>query len=84
MAIHKSLKTKGKLSRHRNVLSRRERVEILRKDGKWQEGESVFGLAKVKHIKEKRKVKAPTAPVPAEVTPEVVEETEVTEEKAGE
>jgi small basic protein (TIGR04137 family) len=81
MAIHKSLKTKGKLSRHRNVLSRRERVEILRKDGKWQEGESVFGLAKVKHIKEKRKVKAP---VPAEVTPEVVEETEVAEEKAGE
>lgn len=81
MAIHKSLKTKGKLSRHRNVLSRRERVEILRKDGKWQEGESVFGLAKVKHIKEKRKVKAPA---PAEVTPEVVEETEVAEEKAGE
>lgn len=81
MAIHKSLKTKGKLSRHRNVLSRRERVEILRKDGKWQEGESVFGLAKVKHIKEKRKIKVP---VPAEVTPEVVEETEVAEEKAGE
>jgi len=81
MAIHKSLKTKGKLSRHRNVLSRRERVEILRKDGKWQEGESVFGLAKVKHIKEKRKIKVP---VPAEVTPEVVEETEVAEEKAVE
>jgi len=81
MAIHKSLKTKGKLSRHRNVLSRRERVEILRKDGKWQEGESVFGLAKVKHIKEKRKIKVP---VPAEVTPEVAEETEVAEEKAGE
>ncbi|KPJ62833.1 MAG: hypothetical protein AMS15_02590 [Planctomycetes bacterium DG_23] len=83
MAIHKSLKTKGKLSRHRNVLSRRERVEILRKEGKWEEGDSVFGLAKVKHIKEKRKVKPPKAPTPAEVAPEATEETEETEEKAG-
>lgn len=74
MAIHRSLKTKGKLSRHRNVLSRRERVEILRKEEKWQEGDTVFGLAKVKHIKEKRRGKAPKVPAPAEVTPEEVEE----------
>jgi len=76
MVIHRSLKTKGKLSRHRNVLSRRERVEILRKEGKWQEGDSVFGLAKVKHMKEKRRGKAPKAPAPAEVTPEKPEEVE--------
>jgi small basic protein (TIGR04137 family) len=82
MAIHKSLKTKGKLSRHRNVLSRRERMEILHKEGKWQEGDSVFGLAKVKHMKEKRKVKPQKAPAAAEAAPEVVEQTE-DEEKAG-
>jgi small basic protein (TIGR04137 family) len=48
MSIHKSLVSKSSLSRHRSVLTRAERVAKLLDEGKWQEGESVFGLPKVK------------------------------------
>lgn len=57
MSIHKSLKTKGKLVRHRNVLTRDERIKILSGEGKWKEGQSVFGLPKVKNIMQKAKRK---------------------------
>lgn len=48
MSIHKSLITKASLQRHRNVFTRAERIEILEKEGKWREGDSVFHLPKVK------------------------------------
>ena len=48
MSIHKSLVSKVKLRRFRNVWTRKERIEILKKEGKFQEGRSVFGLPKVK------------------------------------
>ncbi len=51
MSIDRSLKTKSALSRHRNVLSRAERVELLREDEKWVEGDAVTGLPKVAHRK---------------------------------
>lgn len=51
MSIDPSLKVKGALSRHRNVLSRGERIEILQDEDRWQEGESVLGLPKVAHRK---------------------------------
>lgn len=47
MSIDRSLKTKGALSRHRNVLSRDERLEILKEEDRWEEGQSVLGLPKV-------------------------------------
>ena len=51
MSIDRSLKVKGTLERHRNVLSRAERIDKLKDEEVWQEGESVFGLSKVAHRK---------------------------------
>jgi small basic protein (TIGR04137 family) len=51
MSIDRSLKVKGALSRHRNVLSRGERLQILKDEERWQEGNSVMGLPKVSHRK---------------------------------
>lgn len=47
MSIHKSLFISSKLKRHRNVLKRGERIEILSKKGIWKEESSVYGLPKV-------------------------------------
>ena len=51
MSIDRSLKVSGALSRHRNVLSRAERVEKLKEEERWVDGESVTGLPKVAHRK---------------------------------
>ena len=51
MSIDRSLKIKGALSRHRNVLTRAERIEKLTEEERWTDGESVFALAKVAHRK---------------------------------
>lgn len=48
MSIHKSLVSKSALSRHRSVLTRAERVARLADEEKWEEGDTVFGLPKVK------------------------------------
>jgi small basic protein (TIGR04137 family) len=63
MSIHRSLATAGKLKRHRNVLTRSERLDILKKDERWKEGQSIFGLPKVRNIlaKAKKKEKEATA-----------------------
>ena len=51
MSMDRSLKVKGSLSRHRNVLSRAERIEKLIEEERWQEGDPVTGLVKVAHRK---------------------------------
>jgi small basic protein (TIGR04137 family) len=51
MSLDKSLRSHGALERHRNVLSRAERVEALQDEEAWEEGRSVFGLPKVAHRK---------------------------------
>ncbi len=51
MSIDRSLKVRGSLSRHRNVLSRAERIEKLAEEERWQEGDPVTGLVKVAHRK---------------------------------
>ena len=48
MSIHKSLVSKVKLQRSRNVWTRLERIEALKKENRFQEGRSVFGLPKVR------------------------------------
>ena len=48
MSIHKSLISKVKLQRSRNVWTRLERIEALKKEGKYEEGDSIYGLPKVK------------------------------------
>ena len=73
MGIDKSLKTKGKLVRPRNVFSRIERIKILKGEGKWDSTMSVFGIPKVKKaIRVKRKAKekkAAKTEATAEATP---------------
>jgi small basic protein (TIGR04137 family) len=51
MSIDRSLKIKGALSRHRNVLTRAERIEQLKEEDHWSEDDSLLGLPKVAHRK---------------------------------
>ena len=51
MSIDRSLRIKGALKRHRNVLSREERINQLKKEERWNDGDSVIGLPKVGHRK---------------------------------
>lgn len=51
MSIDPSLKIKGALSRHRNVLTRAERIDQLKDEERWSEGDSLLGLPKVAHRK---------------------------------
>ena len=51
MSIDNSLKVRGALSRHRNVLTRDERVAHLKEEGIWSEGDMLVGLPKVAHRK---------------------------------
>ncbi|KPK37800.1 MAG: hypothetical protein AMJ65_13770 [Phycisphaerae bacterium SG8_4] len=51
MSIDPSLKIKGALTRHRNVLTRAERIEKLKDEEQWVEGDSLLGLQKVAHRK---------------------------------
>ena len=53
MSIDRSLKVKGALVRHRNVLTRAERIEILKDEERWSEEKSVQGLPKVGNRKAK-------------------------------
>ncbi len=58
MSIDKSLKTSGKLARPRNVLTRIERIKMLKEEGRWNPAISVFGIPKVKVAKIKQKGKS--------------------------
>src|SRR2546423_1498362 len=52
MSLDRSLKGANALVRHRNVLTRTERLEKLAEEEKWTEAKSVFGLPKVAHRKQ--------------------------------
>jgi len=61
MTIDKSLKIRRGGSSNRSVLTRMERLEKLKESDRWQEGDSPFGLAKVrvrKLVLKKKKKKA--------------------------
>jgi small basic protein (TIGR04137 family) len=51
MTMDKSLKIRVGLVRARSVLSRPERIQRLKTADRWQEGDSPFGLAKVRVYK---------------------------------
>lgn len=55
LSIDKSLVVKGKLAGKRSVLSKAERVKVLQEEGRWKEGESLFGLPKVRVVKASKK-----------------------------
>ena len=48
MSQHPSLKGGSTIGAKRNVLKRFERIELIKKRGKWKEGMSVMGLPKTK------------------------------------
>ena len=54
MSIHTSLRTKTNAAGSlRNVMKRYERVRHLMTEGRWLQGQSVFGLPKIKQVKMK-------------------------------
>ena len=61
MTIDKSLKIQRGLIKNRNVLTRVERLAKLQETERWKEGDSIFGLPKVRvekvSLKKKKKVK---------------------------
>lgn len=59
MSIDKSLKVKQGLVRARSVLTRAERLEKLKVSERWSEGDSPFGLPKVRVTKLVVKKKKP-------------------------
>ena len=64
MSIHSSLKVSGQLKGSRNVWTRFERIQALTKLGRWQEGDAVLGLPKVRthfKVKTKKQLKAEAA-----------------------
>lgn len=72
MSMDRSLKAGAGLVRHRNVLTRDERVSRLQGEGKWDETKPVTGLVKVGNRKliiggkaEKKDDAAATAAAPA-------------------
>ena len=69
MSIDRSLKVKGALERHRNVLSRAERIEQLKDEERWSDGDSLLGLPKVAHRKSHVGRKAAKEAVAEEAAP---------------
>jgi small basic protein (TIGR04137 family) len=51
MSIDKSLRRKNQLARARSVLTRGERIRALQNQDRWKEGQSPYGLPKVRVLK---------------------------------
>ena len=78
MSIDRSLKLKDALIRHRNVLTRTERIERLKDEERWEEGGPVLGLPKVAHRKSHAGKKAAKEKAAAEGAVAGVEEAAAT------
>ena len=48
MSIHKSLKLKGTMQRERNVLTRKERIALMKERGDWVKTKSIYGIPKTR------------------------------------
>ncbi len=48
MSLHKSLKGSSQIQLKRNVLKRFERVDKLKREGRYKDGDKVLGLPKTK------------------------------------
>lgn len=51
MSMDRSLKGKNTLERHRNVLTRAERIEHLKELDRWTDDSKAIGLPKIAHRK---------------------------------
>ena len=71
MSVDNSLRTKASLARHRNVLSRAERVARLKDAGLWSAEAEVLGLPKVgnRKLRAGKKVKKAPGEEAAAATP---------------
>jgi small basic protein (TIGR04137 family) len=75
MSIDKSLRRKNTLQRARNVLTRGERIAQMKKEDRWPDERSPYGLPKVKVLKivvkkaKKKEEKAEGAEREAAATP---------------
>jgi small basic protein (TIGR04137 family) len=77
MSVDRSLRTKGSLERHRNVLTRAERVTLLMDQERWNDTDSALGLPKIAHRKGKagkKKAEKAEAAATTEETPETTTE----------
>jgi len=69
MSIHPSLTISEKDKNIRSVLKRTERIRQMQEKGKWKEGDSVYGLPKIKTLRikiKKEKVEKVEVETPAE------------------
>jgi len=48
MSQHPSFGSGGKIIAKKSVLPRFDRIQLLKRKGKWKDGDSVFGLPKTK------------------------------------
>ena len=84
MSLHPSLKAAGQGKSHRNVLKKFERIELLKEQKRWSEGDSIFGIPKVRSIKLRKKKAAKTEEEAADVTsPEAAQNSEAYPQATG-
>jgi len=50
MSRHPSLKGSSKIRKKRNVLKRFERIDLLKSQDRWKDGDKVLGLPKTKAV----------------------------------
>ncbi len=48
MSMHPSFGKGSKIQARKNVMKRYDRIEALKKQGRWKDGNSVYGLPKTK------------------------------------
>lgn len=73
MSVDRSLKVRNALVRHRNVLTRAERVQVLIEEERWADGDAVLGLPKVAHRKSGAGKKAKAAEAQEKAAAEAAE-----------
>lgn len=68
MSIHPSLRSSEKDKKQRSVLKRAERLRTMLEKGNWKEGDSVYGLPKIKTVRIKIKKEKAAEKVEAAAT----------------
>ena len=68
MSVDNSLRLKSSLARHRNVLTRAERVVMIRDNDRWDDESTALGMPKVGHRKMKAGKKKPKREETADAT----------------
>ncbi|MBL7070509.1 MAG: small basic protein [Candidatus Omnitrophica bacterium] len=83
MSVHPSLKSTDKNKKQRSVLKRTERIKKMIDKDEWKEGDSVFGLPKIKTVKLKLKKEKVEKPEEAGAAAEGTAPTAETKEQAS-